>query len=109
MRQFDFLHDVGPIQGNNANPPASPESNLWDGSSWSNVTLPPQHGWVKLTSVSCLSSTFCMAVGGTITGVGSHGLCRGMGWINVDEQSCRHALRHSSRSVLRVLCEYDCV
>src|SRR5258708_26097800 len=58
--------NVGPIQGTTSSPPAPPESNMWDGSSWTNVALPLEDGQTKLTSVSCLGSTFCMAVGGTI-------------------------------------------
>jgi hypothetical protein len=35
----------------------------WDGSSWSVMPLPYATGHAWLTSVSCTSSTFCMAVG----------------------------------------------
>jgi hypothetical protein len=64
-----FCMNVGPIQGT-ANPSAPPESNLWDGSSWTNIALPPQSGQTKLTSVSCVSDVFCMGVGGTIASSG---------------------------------------
>ena len=57
-----FCVNVGPIQGTTT-PLTPPEPEIWDGATWSNVALPPQAGTVNLNSVSCVSSSFCMAVG----------------------------------------------
>jgi len=49
---------------------------LWNGSSWSQVRTPNVSGGGQLNSVSCVTTSFCMAAGdgnGTLVG---HGLER---------------------------------
>jgi hypothetical protein len=57
-----FCMAVGPTPPAET-PPLPIESDIWDGSSWSTVTLPVPSSTAVPTSVSCLTDSFCMAVG----------------------------------------------
>ena len=57
-----FCMSVGPTPPSQ-NPPLPVESQMWNGSAWSNVNMPVSSEWIQPTSVSCSSSSFCMAVG----------------------------------------------
>lgn len=57
-----FCMAVGPTRS--TTPPINVEpSELWNGSSWSYVSVPVPELPGSLTSVSCTTTTFCMAVG----------------------------------------------
>jgi hypothetical protein len=63
-----FCAAVGPAKTLTPPIPVEP-SEIWNGSSWSNVAVPVPTVPADLVSVSCLTSSFCMAAGNTATGV----------------------------------------
>ncbi len=63
-----FCMAVGPSE--TTTPPISVEpAEIWDGSTWSNVAVPVPNLPADLFSVSCVTSSFCMASGSTATAV----------------------------------------
>jgi hypothetical protein len=63
-----FCMAVGPSE--TLTPPISVEpSEMWNGSSWSNVAVPVPNLPADLFSVSCVTSSFCMASGSTASAV----------------------------------------
>ena len=63
-----FCMAVGPTK--TLTPPIAVEpSEFWNGSTWSYVSMPVPSVPAQLTSVSCVTSSFCMAVGFTATAI----------------------------------------
>ena len=59
-----FCMAVGPMKTPTPPMPVEP-SELWNGSTWSYVSVPVPSVPAQLTHVSCVTSSFCMAVGNT--------------------------------------------
>ena len=99
-----FCVAVGSYEQEGSPDSSGPRSviDTWDGTTWSSTAAAPSNGKFSLTAVSCVSPSFCIAVGGGIGGGPPRTLVlswNGVTWSHVDSPNAGYYAPNELRGV----------